>query len=67
MNQDFNSAKDYLGKMGREDRIKLTHDSPTSEAKLIEMNAELEKMRQDFLIKESRSMNEAKSVLINAT
>lgn len=66
MDQDFNSAKDYLERMRREERIKLTHDSPSSEAKLIEMNAELEKMRQDFLMKESRSMNEAKFIVINA-
>lgn len=66
MNQDFNSAKDYLERMRREDKIKLTHDSPSSEAKLLEMNAELEKMRQDFLMKESRSMNEAKFIVINA-
>lgn len=66
MNQDFNSAKDYLERMRKEEKIKLTHDSPSSEAKLIEMNAELEKMRQDFLMKESRSMNEAKFIVINA-
>lgn len=66
MDQDFNSAKDYLERMRREEKIKLTHDSPSSEAKLIEMNAELEKMRQDFLMKESRSMNEAKFIVINA-
>jgi hypothetical protein len=66
MNQDFNSGKDYLERMRREEKIKLTHDSPSSQAKLIEMNAELEKMRQDFLMKENRSMNEAKSIVINA-
>ncbi|MFL0682003.1 MAG: hypothetical protein ACJLTB_02050 [Algoriphagus aquaeductus] len=66
MDQDFNSGKDYLERMRREEKIKLTHDSPSSEAKLIEMNAELEKMRQDFLMKESRSMNEAKFIVINA-
>lgn len=66
MNQDFNSAKDYLERMRKEKKIKLTHDSPSSEAKLVEMNAELEKMRQDFLMKENRSMNEATFIVINA-
>jgi hypothetical protein len=66
MNQDFNSAKEYLEKMRREGKIRLTHDSPVSQEMLLEMNEELEKMRQDFLMKESRSMNEARSIVINA-
>jgi hypothetical protein len=66
MNQYFNSAKDYFERMRNEGRIKLTHDSPDSQEMLVEMNEELEKMRQDFLMKESRSMNEAKSIVINA-
>tara|TARA_R110002020_G_scaffold382328_2_gene593102 strand:- start:468 stop:668 length:201 start_codon:yes stop_codon:yes gene_type:complete len=66
MNQDFNSAKEYLEKMRQQGRIKLTHDSDASYEKLIEMNDELEKMRQDFLMKEGRSMDEAKSIVINA-
>lgn len=66
MNQGFNSAKDYIEKMRKEGKIKLTHDSPASQEMLVEMNKELEKMRQDFLMKESRSMNEAKFIVINA-
>lgn len=66
MNQDFNSAKNYLERMRREGRVKLTHDSVHSQEKLLEMNEELVKMRQDFLMKESRSINEAKSIVINA-
>lgn len=66
MNQDFNSAKDYFERMRKEGKIRLTHDTPASQERLVEMNEELEKMRQDFLMKEGRSMNEAKSILINA-
>ncbi|WP_339707440.1 hypothetical protein [Algoriphagus aquimarinus] len=66
MNQDFNSAKDYFKRMRQEGKIKLTHDSAASQEMLVEMNEELEKMRQDFLMKEGRSMNEAKSIVINA-
>ncbi|REG78213.1 hypothetical protein [Algoriphagus antarcticus] len=66
MNQYFNSAKDYFDKMRQEGRIKLIHDSAASQAMLVEMNEELEKMRLDFLMKEGRSMNEAKSIVINA-
>ena len=66
MIQGFNSAKEYFERMRKQGRIKLTHDSAASLEKLIEMNEELEKMRQDFLMKEGRSMNEAKSIVINA-
>lgn len=66
MKQEFNSAKDYIERMRKEGKIKLTHDSPTSREMLQKMNEELEKMRQDFLIKESRSIDQAKSIVINA-
>ena len=66
MIQGFNSAKEYFERMRKQGSIKLTHDSAASLEKLIEMNEELEKMRQDFLMKEGRSMNEAKSIVINA-
>lgn len=66
MNSDFNSAKNYFEIMRQEGRIKLTHESPASLERLVEMNEELEKMRQDFLMKEGRSINEAKSIVINA-
>ena len=54
MNQDFNSAKEYFERMRQQGRIKLTHDSTASQEMLVEMNEELEKMRQDFLMKEGR-------------
>ncbi|WP_339880556.1 hypothetical protein [uncultured Algoriphagus sp.] len=66
MNQDFNSAKEYFERMRQQGRIKLTHDSTASQEMLVEMNEELEKMRQDFLMKEGRSINEAKSIVIKA-
>lgn len=66
MNQDFNIAKDYLEQMRQEGKVKLTHESPESMEMLRQMNEELEKMRQEFLMKESNSMNAAKLIVINA-
>lgn len=66
MNQDFNTAKNYLDQMRKEGKIKLTHESPESLEMLQQMNEELEKMRQEFRMKESKSMHEAKFIVINA-
>lgn len=66
MDQDFNAAIDYLQKMRQEGKVKLTHESPSSLEMLREMNEELEKMRQEFLMKESKSINAAKLIVINA-
>lgn len=66
MNQDFNTAINYLEQMRQEGRVKLTHESSASMEMLRQMNEELEKMRQEFLMKESNSMNDAKLIVINA-
>lgn len=66
MDQEFNSAIDYLQKMREEGKVKLTHETPDSMKMLRQMNEELEKMRQEFLMKESNSMNAAKLIVINA-
>ena len=66
MEQDFNLAIDYLERMRRDRKIKLTHESASSQESLRRMNEVLEKMWQEFLIKESRSINAAKHLVINA-
>jgi hypothetical protein len=52
--------------MNQEGKVKLTHETPASMEILRQMNEELEKMCQEFLTKESKSMNAAKLIVINA-
>jgi hypothetical protein len=66
MDQDFNVAIDYIQKMRQEGKVRLTHETAASMDRLRQMNEELEKMRQEFLMKESNSMNAAKLIVINA-